>query len=146
VLVLGAAAAAWCVRRQRYAGVVTAVAASAGVFVGGLAAWGAAAVDAYKAPRPLVESLRAMPGEREVRVGCYAYYQPSLVFYCHRAVARFTAEAEALEFLNYPLQVYLFVPAATWEALADRVGGPHHVLGRHHDLYRGCDVVVVTNR
>jgi 4-amino-4-deoxy-L-arabinose transferase-like glycosyltransferase len=146
VLVFGAVAAAWCLHRRRYGGVVTALVASAVGFVGALAAWGAGAVDAHKAPRPLVQALHAEPGERECRVACYAYYQPSLVFYCHRQVGRLTAEAEALEFLNYPLQVYLFLPAAAWEDLAGRVGGPHHILGRHRDLYRGCDVVVVTNR
>jgi 4-amino-4-deoxy-L-arabinose transferase-like glycosyltransferase len=146
VPVVGAVAAGWCVWRQRTTGLVTVLTASAVLFVGALAAWGGAAVDAHKAPRPLVETVRATPGEREVRVACYEYYQPSLVFYCRREVLRFTQAGEALDFLKHPLQVYLFVSAAAWDGLEARVHGPHHVLGRHRDLYRGCDVVVVTNR
>ena len=33
-----------------------------------------------------------------------------------------------------------------WEALQAKVRGPHRVLGKHRDLFRNCDVVVVTNQ
>ena len=54
--------------------------------------------------------------------------------------------AEVLEFLETPLPVYLFVPAPVWNDLRTRVTGPCQVAGRHHDLYRGWEVLVVTNK
>ena len=53
---------------------------------------------------------------------------------------------EVREFLGSPLPVYLFVPAPIWDHLESSVTGRHRVLGRQRDFYRGCDVVVVTNR
>jgi 4-amino-4-deoxy-L-arabinose transferase-like glycosyltransferase len=142
----GAVAAAWCAWRQARTGFVVSVTVAAVLFTAGLLAGGSVALDVYKAPRPLVHALQAGQAGREVRVGCYQYFQPSLVFYCRREVYRFTEEDKALEFLRCPLPVYLFVPAADWGRLKEKVAGPHRELGRHHDLYRGCDVVLVTNR
>jgi hypothetical protein len=89
--------------------------------------------------------LQADQTEREIRVGCFQYFQPSLVFYCRREVLRFTEEEQALEFLRYPLPVYLLLPATVWDGLEGKVRGPHRLLARHRDLYRGCEVVLVTN-
>jgi 4-amino-4-deoxy-L-arabinose transferase-like glycosyltransferase len=144
--ILGAAGAWWCVRRQNRAGVVVSVAAAAVLFIGTLAAGGSVAVDRHKAPRPLVQAFGEPPTAREIRVACYQYFQPSLVFYCRREVERLVDERETLEFLAMPLPVYLFVPAPVWERLQTQVPGPHRLLGRQRDLYRGYDVVVVTNR
>src|SRR5262249_15731066 len=69
VPVLGGAAASWCLRRQLRGGVVLSLAAMAVVFIGVLAAWGGMAVDAFKAPRPLVQSAGANDTGREIRVG-----------------------------------------------------------------------------
>jgi 4-amino-4-deoxy-L-arabinose transferase-like glycosyltransferase len=146
VPVLGGAAASWCLRRQLRGGVVLSLAAMAVVFAGVLAAWGGMAVDAFKAPRPLVQSAGADDTGREIRVGCYQYYQPSLVFYCRRGVWNMQEEREPLEFMRCPLQVYLFVPEAVWQELAGKVGAPCRLLASHYDLYRNCRVVVVTNR
>src|SRR5262249_12766280 len=143
---LSCAATSWCVRRRRRGGLVTAVAAGAVLFIGTLAAWGATALDAHKAPRALVRELESSRTEREVRVAAYRYFQPSLVFYCRREVYHFDEEEQVLEFLRWPVQVYLFLPEAVWRPLADKVPGPHRVVARQHDLYRNCDVVVVTNR
>jgi 4-amino-4-deoxy-L-arabinose transferase-like glycosyltransferase len=144
--VVGAAAAWWAGRRQRRAAAVGAVAASAVLFVGALAASAAVAVDRHKAPRRLVQEADACQLDREVRVGCYAYYQPSLVFYCRREVERFAEAAQALEFLDGPLEAFLFVPASVWADLGAQAGKSYRILGRQRDLYRGCDVLVVTNR
>jgi 4-amino-4-deoxy-L-arabinose transferase-like glycosyltransferase len=142
--VLAAGAGWWLVRRQRRAEMVYAVAAASVLFVAALAAGAAEAVDRFKAPRPLVTEAGACQTGREVRVGCYAYYQPNLVFYCRREVQRFTELREARDFLDGPLEAYLFVPAAVWEGVADR--STYRIVGRHRDLYRSCEVVVVTNR
>jgi hypothetical protein len=124
---------------------VTVSALTAVLFVGSLAAWGSGAVEAYKAPRYLAGALPADHQERDIRVGSYQYFQPSLVFYCRREVSPLLGEPKALEFLRRPLPVYLFVPAVVWQEMEDRVQSPHRVLGRRRDLYRNVDVVLVTN-
>jgi len=126
--------------------VVSSLTATAVLFVGPLAAGIGATLDAYKSPRALVRLAGANDTGREIRVGCLGFYQPSLVFYCRREVAFFKQAEEGLEFLRCPLPVYLFVPGPLWEKLQGQVQGPCRLLGRHPDLYRGADVVVVTNR
>ncbi len=144
--VAGAAAAAWCLRRQWRTGLVTGMAVTGVLFVGSLAAFPVRAVDAQKAPRPLVEQAGARRTDAEVRVGCYAYFQPSLVFYCRREVSELLTEQQALEFLRSPLPVYLFCPAAAADGLAAKSSSPCRQLGRHRDLYRNCDIAVLTNQ
>src|SRR5262249_36403106 len=143
--VLAAAASWWCARREYRTGVVTIMAVSAVSFVGALVAGGAVTLDNYKSTRALVKAFEAQQTEREIRVGSYQYFQPSLVFYCRREVRRMEDEEQALEFLRYPLPVYLFLPAQAWADLEVKVQEPHRLLSRHQDLYRGCDIVVVTN-
>ncbi len=116
------------------------------LFIGPLAAWGSIQVDAFKAPRPLVLDGHTCQTDRDIRIGCYQFYQPSLVYYCRREVKVFEEEDQVLEFLQTPLQVYLFVPAKVWEKLATKALGSPHVLARHLDLYKGYEVVVVTNK
>lgn len=141
----GAVAAWWCLLRQARAGVVAVFATTAVLFVGSLAAWGAAAVDGHKAPRPLVEIAQVRQTDREVVVGCYEYYQPSLVFYCGREVCRLSDMDDARAFLTSPFEAYLFLPATVWESLSRQTGSAR-VLARHYDFYRGLEVFVVTNR
>jgi 4-amino-4-deoxy-L-arabinose transferase-like glycosyltransferase len=137
----------WCLRRSLTTALVTSVAVSAILLTGSLATWGAVAVDRYKAPRPLTEACRTDPsGVGDVRVGCYQYYQPSLVFYSGREVFRFTEASRALEFLQYPVPVYLFTPTTTWRSLQARAGDSNRIVARHWDLYQNCEVAVVTNR
>jgi 4-amino-4-deoxy-L-arabinose transferase-like glycosyltransferase len=143
----GAAAASWWLLRGRRGATTAAVAVSAVVFVGLFAGGAATVLEPRKAPRPLTQALPGDQTEREVRVGCYEYFQPSLVFYCRRQVQKLETPGDAAEFLRTPLPVYLFVPASAWEeTLRPLVHGPHRLLGRHHDFYRNCDVVVVTNQ
>jgi 4-amino-4-deoxy-L-arabinose transferase-like glycosyltransferase len=144
VPIAGALAVWWGALRQRWNGLIFATGTSAVVFVGSLAAWGSAALEAYKAPRSLVQNLPADHEQRDIRVASYQYYQPSLVFYCRREVFRLTEEREVLEFLRRPSPVYLFLPAEVWKGLEVQV--PRcRLLGRHRDLYRNCEVVLVTN-
>jgi 4-amino-4-deoxy-L-arabinose transferase-like glycosyltransferase len=145
LIVLGAVAAWWCVRRQWRPGLVASVATVAVLFIGTLAGYGSLALDVHKAPRLLVQMSDAQQTEREVRVACYQYFQPSLVFYCRREVHTLFSEQKALEFLRCPLPVYLFLPAGVWEKLEKQVPGPHRLLARHYDIYRHCEVVVVSN-
>jgi hypothetical protein len=142
-----AAVAAWWASRRGRAGLAAGIVAVAAVgFVGALAAGGAPVLDAHKAPRALVAATGAGRTDVDVRVGCFAYYQPSLVFYCRREVHRLTTEQAALDFLKKPLPVYLFLPEAVWQQLQPHVTVPCRLLARHPDLYRRLDVVVVTNQ
>lgn len=144
--VLGTATTWWSLQRRQHAALMASLTGSCFVFIGGLFAWGSLAVDAHKAPRALIQSSQVQRTDRDIRVGCYQYFQPSLVFYCRREVQRLQNDEQALEFLRCPLPVYLFLPAATWDSLRARIFVPHHVLARHEDLYRHEDVVVVMNR
>jgi 4-amino-4-deoxy-L-arabinose transferase-like glycosyltransferase len=144
--VLGAAVAGWLVWRGRRGPALAALGAAAVAFLGPAAAWGVSAVDAAKAPRPLVRAISRQQTERDIRVVCYHYFQPSLVFYARRYVPFAADDEQALEYLRYPVQVFLVLPAEDWERLRPLVRTPCRVVCRHGDLYRQCDVVVVTNR
>lgn len=144
--VLGAGAAWLCWKREATAGMLGALSVSAVLFGFSLMTWGAAALDAHKAPRTLVAQADAKQLHREVRIGCYGWYQPSLVFYCEREVQQLLSEQQALDFLRSPLEVYLFVPMQIWEGLEGKVSGPSRLLARQRCLYRNCEVVVISNR
>src|SRR5262249_32647970 len=120
---------AWLCWHDRWrAGLLRALTLTAVVFVGSLAFWVGSALDAHKAPRFLVQTAQARQLYSEVRVGCYEYYQPSLVFYCQRQVQRLLFERDALNFLRSPLHVYLFMPAGIWDNLETKVTGPYRVV------------------
>jgi 4-amino-4-deoxy-L-arabinose transferase-like glycosyltransferase len=142
----GSVVAAWLMRNKQRTGMIVSLTTAAILFVGLLAAWGSVAVDAFKAPRALVAEAGALQTDRDIRIGCYKFYQPSLVFYCRREVRVLDDEGQVQEFLRTPLPVYLFVSASAWEALQSRVRGPHHLLTHHRDIYKGIDVVVITNQ
>ncbi len=144
VLVLGAAAGFWCLRRGRRAGLVAALAITAVAFIGLMSDGPIRALETRKACRPLVELAGACRPTDEVRVAFLAYFQPSLVFYCRREVSEVYTPQQALELLRGPLPAYVFCRAADGEAIA--VHGAYRVAGRHSDLYHGIDVVVVTNQ
>jgi hypothetical protein len=102
-------------------------------------------VDRFKAPRPLV---RALPDDylyREVRVGAFGYFQPSLVFYCQREVYCPKEPIAAIEFLHTPLPVYLFVTEEMWDQLRIFAPTSYRLVARHRDLYNGREVLLVTN-
>jgi 4-amino-4-deoxy-L-arabinose transferase-like glycosyltransferase len=144
--VLGAAFAWRLAQRQRRGPALAALGAAAVAFLGVLAAGGVAAVDAYKAPRPLVRALPEDQARRDIRLACYDYFQPSLVFYSRRQVCRLASDAETLEYLGYPIEVYLFLPAPQWDRLRPLAPARCREVSRHRDLYRNCEVVLVTNR
>jgi 4-amino-4-deoxy-L-arabinose transferase-like glycosyltransferase len=147
VPVATAAAAGWCVRCGRLRLVPAVLCVGAVLFVGVLAGWGSGVAEARKAPRELAEALGPDRTTTEIRVGAYAYFQPSLVFYCRREVLPMRSARQAVELLEGPLPAYLFVPAAVWEKeLRQAAPASCRLLASRHDLYRNCDVVVVTNR
>jgi 4-amino-4-deoxy-L-arabinose transferase-like glycosyltransferase len=145
LLLAGAAAGAWCAARDLRTGLIGVVACAGGLFYGALGAWGVEAVDSYKATRPLARALPADQLEREVRVGAFAWFQPSLVFYCRREVHCLGTEDEVRLFLHSPLPRYLFVPEKVWRAMREKGGLPCRVVARHSDLYSTSRIVLVTN-
>jgi 4-amino-4-deoxy-L-arabinose transferase-like glycosyltransferase len=146
VPIAGAAAAWLSLSKGNRRGLIVGITVSSILFIGGLVAGGSVAIENYKAPRALVQAAHAQQTDQEIRIGCYQYFQPSLVFYCRREVQHLESEQQVLDFLRCPLPVYLFVPAPVWAQLQARIDAPHHLLARHGDVYRHCDVVVVANR
>jgi 4-amino-4-deoxy-L-arabinose transferase-like glycosyltransferase len=144
--IIGAAATWRCLWRGQRTATIAAFAGSAVAFLAILAAGSAVALERHKAPRELAHDLPADLNAHEVRIGAFQYFQPSLVFYCQREVQKLKTNEEMLEFLSCPLPVYLFVPATLWEQIQPRAPMTCHLLGRRHDLYRNCEVVVVSNR
>jgi 4-amino-4-deoxy-L-arabinose transferase-like glycosyltransferase len=144
--ILGAAAALWCLWRRQRGALIVGILAAGFLLIGPLAAWGIAALDAYKAPRPLVEQAGACQVTEDIRVGTYALrYLPSLTFYCQRTVRHHDREEDALDFLRWKIPVFLFLPEEQWQQLQSKVSRPCQVVGRHRDLYHNCTVVVVRN-
>ena len=145
-LLVGAAVAGWLAfRRGNRTGAVVALLAASLLFTAGLAGLGAGAVEAWKAPRALAGALPEDQTRREVRVAAYAYFQPSLIFYCQREVRRLDSEQQALDFLRGPLPSYLFLPVEQWRSLKAKAPEAHELLGPRRDLLDNRDVVVVTN-
>lgn len=143
--ILGAITLLWCFlheRRRLAIGTLSIVAVSLSALLLGPAA---VALDEYKAPRALVHLAKTLQVDEEVRVGTWEYFQPSLVFYCQREVVRPEKENKLEDLLMKPIPVYLFVPETVWENLPLRQGKHWRVVARHHDLYRRCEVLVVSN-
>ena len=145
VFLVGAAAAAWCARRGRRGGLIGCVTAAGVVFTAMIAFWGLGKVDAFKAPRPLARALPEDYLYREVRVGAFGYFQPSLVFYCQREVYCPENPISAIQFLHTPLPVYLFVSEEMWGQLRTFAPASYRLVARHRDLYNGRVVLLVTN-
>ncbi|MBI3412254.1 MAG: glycosyltransferase family 39 protein, partial [Planctomycetes bacterium] len=149
---LAAAAAWWFLRRGRRDGAVISMTIGTLVFLGPLAAWASAIFNDVKAPQPLVEAAEGLRRDRDLRVGTLdVEYLPSLNFYVQRDIMHLATEHDALAFLRYPdisrgaVGVFLFVPAATWDKLAANAPNSCRELGRHQDLYRHQEVVLVAN-
>jgi 4-amino-4-deoxy-L-arabinose transferase-like glycosyltransferase len=143
--VTGALMAAWLMRLGRRTEVILSLTVTSILFVALLAAWGTVRVDAFKAPRSLVAEAGARQTDRDIRIACYRFYQPSLVFYCRREVRVLENENQVFEFLQTPLPIFLFVSAQEWSALETQIPGHYRRLATHRDLYKGIDVVVISN-
>ncbi|MFO0800379.1 MAG: glycosyltransferase family 39 protein [Gemmataceae bacterium] len=142
----GAGVMAWRLRLGDRRGFVRAMAASAVAFVAGVAAFVPAGMDPYKAPRGLVADARLDDPTRDLRVGGYDWFQPSVVFYAKREVAKLPGPHAAADFLAVPTPGYLLIPEPTWtQWVRPLTTAPHRVVARRFDFYRNCDVLVVTN-
>lgn len=147
VPLLGAAVAWWYQRLQQRTGVIVSVAVASVVFLVPLAAWVAGALNAVKPSRPLVAQSDTRDPSTDLRIGGYQIeHLPSLNFYCQRTINHFVRERELLDFLQYRVPVYLFLPETAWQQLQAQVKTPHRLIARQPDLYKGGWVVVITNQ
>src|SRR5262249_13250006 len=147
LILLIAAALAWMCVRRRPRLVAPVLAASAVAFVAVVAIDAGRAANWSKAPRAPAPMVAAPIDEpADVRLACYDYFQPSLVFYTHREVERLGTPDEVRELLRRQLPVFVFVPASTWASIESGIAAPHRQIGRHRDFYRNCDVVIITNQ
>ena len=137
---------AWFLKKGDRQGVLSAVGLTAMAFVGLIAAFPPLVIDNYKAPRELVRESGVGDPNRDTRVGAFDWFQPSVVFYARREVAKLETPETCAEFLSVPTPGYLFVPEPTWRLwVADKVKVPHRVAARHYDFYKNCDILVITN-
>jgi 4-amino-4-deoxy-L-arabinose transferase-like glycosyltransferase len=146
---LPVAAAVWAwrwLRREQRGWAVGVVAVACMGMVGLLAAFGPAAVDGRKLPKQLAAEIERHMTGREAAVGCYHYYQPSLVFYTRRQVVRFDADQEALDHLHSPTQAFLLVPREHWARLSALVDAPCRVVTHRSDFVTGQNVLLITNQ
>jgi 4-amino-4-deoxy-L-arabinose transferase-like glycosyltransferase len=146
VPVAGAAVGAWMLKRDARGWVIASVAGCATLLAVTMCGWGLQAMEPYKAARQLARGLPADQLQRDVRMSTFAYFQPSLVFYCRREMLRWVNEEQATAFLQRPLPSFLFVPEIVWKQMEPRLSATKpRVLARHRDLYSGQTIVVVSN-
>ncbi len=145
-----AAAAAlgwWALRRGHRNSVILSLLCGSIFFLSPMAAWMLPAFDGVKAPGPLVAQSQVLKRDQDIRIGGYQMeHLPSINFYSQREVMHQATGEDAIAFLQYPIPVYLFMPAPLWEDLKPKAPSGCHVLACHPDLYRGRDVVVIANR
>jgi hypothetical protein len=116
-------------------------------FMAPLAAWANAALNSFKAPRPLVEQTHTGQPNQAIYIGCWQMeHLPSLNFYCQRDILHFQSTGEIQPFLRYPDPVYVFLHLDEWKKLKPKITVPYRELAQHRDLYRNRDIIVITNR
>jgi 4-amino-4-deoxy-L-arabinose transferase-like glycosyltransferase len=149
LLVGGGVAGTLLLLRERLVGrwpVVAGLAASAVAALAPLAAWGPGRVASYRAPYPLAQAMLQFQQEPEVAIGCYGFYQPSLVWYTQREVKRFARAQDALDHLGSVTQSYLVVPEPVWERLATELHGEATVVARAWDFLENETILLISNR
>lgn len=144
--ITGAVVAGWFYRRNRREEVLATLGLSSILFVAVLAGWAPPIISTYRAPRTLVQLLPEDQLRREVRIGTYHYFQPSLVFYCGRRVDQLNSSASLETFIRGPLPSYLFVLASEWETAPAELKEQTRMIGKHRDLYLRSEVMVLANR
>jgi 4-amino-4-deoxy-L-arabinose transferase-like glycosyltransferase len=142
---VGAAGVAWwLLLRDRRGGVLVSVATAGVLFAALVAGGGILALEPRKATKALADAIPEGHEGREVRVASYRFFQPSLVFYCRRAVQRIEAGEMAGAFLRGPYESYLFVPEDVWDDEL-RATAPEgaRVIEARYDLYSHRRIVLV---
>jgi 4-amino-4-deoxy-L-arabinose transferase-like glycosyltransferase len=143
----GGLAGAWFLRAGRRTGLIGCVATAGVLFLAPLGAMGVTAVEGHKSVRALVEQTGALQRDRDIRVVSWQIdHLPSLNFYVQRTVQRCSWDSEVATYLEYPLPVFVLLPASEWERLQPTVRVACREIAREFDMYTRHDVVVITNR
>ncbi len=145
VPIVCAAVMAWGLRNGKRNVVLGGLVVAAVGLVGLTAAGPVMVVDKQKAAKDLVLTSGAYQPEREVRLGSYAYFQESLVFYSQRKVEQLATFDDVADFLASYHPAYLFIPEEIWTVLEPMVKVPTRVTARKYDFYKNKVIVVVTN-
>jgi 4-amino-4-deoxy-L-arabinose transferase-like glycosyltransferase len=146
-LIVAAVVAYWGMRVGHRQASVIGLSLGAICFVGGLAALGPEAVDRSRAAKPLAALMREHQEEPEVQIGCHpSYYRPGVVFYSRREVRRLMSDQQAMDLLRSPLQAYLLIAEQDWGRIAPKMDTDFRIVGRHHDVTAGQEILLVTNR
>lgn len=147
VPVLGALAAWWAWRKDNRWRVMLSVITSGLAFVALGAALGPVLVHRAKIAHRLAEVMDKTQSDMEIRVACYGWFQPSIVFYVRRPVANLREPEHARESLEHPLESYLIVSRPWWEErLQPVLKTPHTVLASFWDFTRRREILLVVNR
>ncbi|MCS7016167.1 MAG: glycosyltransferase family 39 protein [Gemmatales bacterium] len=145
--VLGATLAAWAWHRGRYLAVAGSCLVSGVGFVAVGAAYGPTLVHSAKIAHRFGEAIRQTQSEPEIRVACYGWFQPSIVFYVQRRVANLREVHDAQDWLEHPLESYLIVSRPWWEErLLPTLRQPHTILASYWDFTRAREILLVKNR
>jgi 4-amino-4-deoxy-L-arabinose transferase-like glycosyltransferase len=142
MIVGGALAWALAVFRRRHAALLV-LGTTVIPFVAGLSGLSLPAFNAEKAPSELTAAAGACRRDRDLRLGTFLYFEPSLVFYGQREVQYFDDDRRAAVFLACPTPALLALPRTEWAKLSNKVNG--RVVASHWDMYRRCEIVVVSN-
>lgn len=120
------------------------VAVTAVLFLACMAGPAVVAMEPHKATRTLASALPTDFLQRDVKVGTFGYFQPSLVFYCRREVERINHPDRVLDLLESPVPAYLFLPESHWDLIRQQAPSRTRVLTRHRDLYTNQVIVLAT--
>jgi 4-amino-4-deoxy-L-arabinose transferase-like glycosyltransferase len=145
ILGAGHAWKSWRADRRRSA--ILGAIVSGLLFVAVGAAFGPVLVDSAKISHRLGQAIAAQQKEPEIRVACYGWFQPSVVFYVGRPIANLRQSQHARDWLEHPLESYLIVSEPWWEErLLPQLRSPYTVLGCYWDFSRRRAVLLVVNR
>ncbi len=145
--IVGATAMGRFVLANRRGATIFALVASVILMMIHLAAFTLLKVELQKGVKPLVDESGARQLTREVRVASFEYTKPSLTFYVGRRVERFADPALAAEFLEFPVESYLFTTEANWESrIKLLVKTPVRIAAKHFDFTKNAMVVVIASR
>jgi 4-amino-4-deoxy-L-arabinose transferase-like glycosyltransferase len=144
---LGGLAGAWCLRSGRRTALIASVAMSGVLLLAPLAALGVTVVEGRKPARALVAESGADKRDQDIRIVVWQLdHLPSLNFYVGRSVHNCRQPSDVVAYLDYPLPVFVFLPAAEWQRLRPQLEADFHEVGRRRDIYKRDDVVLLTNR
>jgi hypothetical protein len=144
---LAGASGMWItLRRGNRSGFVLAVTVASVMFIGFIVAFPAIAIEPQKAPKELVRMSGVGNPHRELRLGCFEWLLPSVVYYSGREVKAIPSPDQVVEFLAIPTPAYVFVAETTWNnSVARKVTVPCRIIARHYDFLEKGNIIVVTN-